>query len=82
MVLSHFSRMHKTLSSHVFERVMHDVGSSIPFIESSSHNSGLTPIFFRSARASPWSLVFLSVLSNVPSRLSHTFFSMCITSIE
>jgi hypothetical protein len=44
---------------------MHDVGSSIPFTESSSHNSRLIPIFFRSTRACPWSLVFLSVLSNV-----------------
>jgi hypothetical protein len=68
--------------AHGFEMVMRDVGSLVPFTESSSHNSGLIPIFFRSACAYPWSLVFPSLLSNVPSRLSHIFFSTCITSIE
>jgi hypothetical protein len=61
---------------------MHDVGSSIPFTKSSSHNTGLIPIFFRSAHAWPWSLIFLSVLSNVSRRFSHTFFLTCITSFE
>jgi hypothetical protein len=51
-----------------FERVMHDMGSSIPFTEL--------------AHACPWSLVFLSVLSNVPRKLLCTFISTCITSIE
>jgi hypothetical protein len=56
---------------HYFERVMHDVDSSVPFTKSSSHNSGLIPIFFISACVCPWSLVLLSVLSNVPSRFLH-----------
>jgi hypothetical protein len=79
MELSHFSRIHKTSSSHVLK------GWSmmwiVPFLLS-SHNSGLISIFFRSACACPWSLVFPSVLSNVPRRLSHTFFLLFITSME
>jgi hypothetical protein len=35
---------------------------------------------FRSARACPWSLRFLSVFSNVLRRISHIFFSTYITS--
>jgi hypothetical protein len=31
--------------------VMHDVGSSVPFAELTSHNYGIILIFFRSAHA-------------------------------
>jgi hypothetical protein len=56
--------------------------SYVPFTNSSSHNSGLISIFFRSAHACPWSPVFLFVLRNVPRRLSRIFFSTYITSIK
>jgi hypothetical protein len=68
MELSHFLRTHELAMKYIscFERVMHDVGNFVPFTESSSHNSDLIPIFFRSAHPCPWFLVFLFVLSNVP----------------
>ena len=43
-------------------------------------SSGLIPINLKSRRAFKWSLFFASKSSNVPITLSHTFFSICITS--